>query len=277
MRIMIDNSELKRYVPNVLREAAGEPAFIDKLTAFLNQSERWVAELFTGDALLDDAADANLNELRELILPVVIDDAMTNALPSLDLVLTPNGFGIVSNQNIAPASKERVERLAQSLVKNRDIAICQLFTKLARLEDWHSTEQCRWFAEVFLSDPVDTEYYAGEKGVWMSYLELRPEMRRIENWIADKFLGQEYMQELRDKQIGIQTRSNQDIPVMAAVKQTVLEGLKRGVMVGGGLVYAVNIIRDNPDAYPTWHGSLIAQVYGHETFKNKKRSNGYFF
>ena len=274
---MIDDTELKQFVPNVLREAAGEPAFIDKLATFLDQSERWVADMFTGKALLDDAADANLNGLRELILPVVIDDAMTNALPSLDLVLTPNGFGIVSNQNIAPASKERVERLAQSLLKNRDIAICQLYTKLTQLKDWHSTDQCRWFAEVFLSDPKDTAYYAGEKGIWMSYLELRPEMRKIENWIADKFLGQEYMQELREKQIGIQTRSNQDIPVMAAVKQAVLESIKQGIMFAGGLVYAVNIIRDNPNAYPTWHGSLIAQVYGHETFKNKKRSNGYFF
>ncbi len=277
MTIMIDNTELKRYVPNVLREAAGEPAFIDKLTEFLEQTERWVAEMFTGDSLLADAADADTHGLRKLILPVMIDEAMSNALPSLDLVLTPNGFGIVSNQNIAPASKERVERLAKSLVKNRDTAICQLFAKLSRLKDWHSTEQCRWFADVFLSNPADTEYYAGEKGVWMSYLELRPEMRKIENWIADKFLGQEYLQELREKQIGIQTRSNQDIPVMAAVKQAVLESIKQGIMFAGGIVYAVNIIRDNPDAYPTWHGSLIAQVYGHETFKNKKRSNGYFF
>lgn len=27
----------------------------------------------------------------------------TDAIPSLDLVLTPNGFGIVSNSNVAPA------------------------------------------------------------------------------------------------------------------------------------------------------------------------------
>lgn len=41
--------------------------------------------------------------------------AAYNALPTLDLVATPNGFGVVSNQNIAPASKERVATFRESL------------------------------------------------------------------------------------------------------------------------------------------------------------------
>lgn len=36
-------------------------------------------------------------------------------VPSLDLVLTPTGFGIVSNQNTAPASRERVAALREQL------------------------------------------------------------------------------------------------------------------------------------------------------------------
>lgn len=42
----------------------------------------------------------------------------TDIVPSLDLVLTPNGFGIVSNQNVAPASRDRVARLIASLEKS---------------------------------------------------------------------------------------------------------------------------------------------------------------
>lgn len=41
--------------------------------------------------------------------------AAYRALPTLDLVATPNGFGVVSNNNIAPASKERVAALRESL------------------------------------------------------------------------------------------------------------------------------------------------------------------
>lgn len=41
--------------------------------------------------------------------------AAYNALPTLDLVATPNGFGVVSNNNIAPASKERVAAFRESM------------------------------------------------------------------------------------------------------------------------------------------------------------------
>ena len=41
-------------------------------------------------------------------------------------VLTPNGFGIVSNQNVALASPHRLSRLLGSLETSRDIAIEQL-------------------------------------------------------------------------------------------------------------------------------------------------------
>lgn len=39
-----------------------------------------------------------------------------DCVPLLDLVATPNGFGIVSNQNIAPASPHRVQALRQELL-----------------------------------------------------------------------------------------------------------------------------------------------------------------
>ena len=61
---------------------------------------------------------------------------MLRAVPSLDLVLTPNGFGIVSNQNVAPASRERVSRLIASLETSRDNAIEQLVTYLFRWAEW---------------------------------------------------------------------------------------------------------------------------------------------
>lgn len=41
--------------------------------------------------------------------------AYWRAVPSLDLILTSTGFGIVSNQNTAPASRERVNALREAL------------------------------------------------------------------------------------------------------------------------------------------------------------------
>ena len=64
--------------------------------------------------------DEILMKLKVTMARIVAFDAFRNTIPHLDLILTPNGFGIVNNYNIAPASKERVERLIASLLSNRD-------------------------------------------------------------------------------------------------------------------------------------------------------------
>lgn len=43
--------------------------------------------------------------------------AFYNELPQMDLILTPTGFGIVSNNTLAPASKERVENLKENTLR----------------------------------------------------------------------------------------------------------------------------------------------------------------
>lgn len=43
--------------------------------------------------------------------------AFYNELPQMDLILTPTGFGIVSNNTLAPASKERVENLKANTLR----------------------------------------------------------------------------------------------------------------------------------------------------------------
>ena len=61
----------------------------------------------------------------------------------LDLVLTPTGFGVVSTQQVAPASKQRVDALVGHL---RDSALCahgKLLTTLCRVEGWGASEQAQ--------------------------------------------------------------------------------------------------------------------------------------
>ena len=74
----------------------------------------WQA-LITTDATLPDHVAATL-------ATAICLRAAYDAVPQMDLVLTPTGFGIVSNQNTAPASRERVDALRLQL--RRDA--CQL-------------------------------------------------------------------------------------------------------------------------------------------------------
>lgn len=56
--------------------------------------------------------------------------AFERAVPHLDLVLTPTGFGIVSNNTLSPASRERVQSLRDNLRKSCAETACWILERL---------------------------------------------------------------------------------------------------------------------------------------------------
>lgn len=62
--------------------------------------------------------DSVMSDLKDYIY----QSAAWEALPHLDLTLTENGFAVVSNQHVAPASAERVERLREHLRQQKSRA-----------------------------------------------------------------------------------------------------------------------------------------------------------
>ena len=43
------------------------------------------------------------------------------------------------------------------------------------------------------------------------------------------------------------------------------------------LVHIVNVIRNNPSEFPSWHRSDIAKLFEPPVFENKKNDTGYWF
>lgn len=68
----------------------------------------------------------------------VCNRAYWDALPHLDLVLTPTGFGVVSNTNVAPASADRVNRLRAHLERS------WLTARMSLLEELVATDEGGW-------------------------------------------------------------------------------------------------------------------------------------
>ena len=126
--IIETNTELLAFIPNVFASAIGENPLYDKMRKFLDLAELWmninICDHATYGALVSQERASDV----ELVKRIVVNDAFHRAIPYLDLVLTPNGFGIVSNQNVAPASKERVASLRAQALVERDMAISQLLT-----------------------------------------------------------------------------------------------------------------------------------------------------
>ena len=106
---------------------------------------------------------------------------------------------MVSNQNIAPASKERVDRLIVSLADYRDECIGNLLPALVGASKWLTSLQASFFGETLFPDLAITDQVKGTGSKWERYLALRPMILDIEASLAEEFFSPELMVRLRNE------------------------------------------------------------------------------
>lgn len=117
--------------------------------------------------------------------------AARRAMAGADLVLTPTGFGVVSNQNLAPASRDRVQALAEELRREESHAADALaFGLLAASGDWGATPEAVRLVDGLLWNPTLVRRYGvtapPRREVYAEeYAELLPRIREAEQAAAD--------------------------------------------------------------------------------------------
>lgn len=88
--------------------------------------------------------------IRSLIVAYACVSALNIAIPQLDLVYTPTGFGVVSNDNVAPASAERVAALRSQLLEREDHYLDELVDTLRPVVDWSKSTHGQYlFSSLF--------------------------------------------------------------------------------------------------------------------------------
>lgn len=286
MKFITSEEILRRYIPNVLQTVKGEVPLFDKLTSFLDIAEEWVAHTFTSQATFSTIAGyADANIIKTYAAKVVVCEAFKNAIPSLDLILTPNGFGIVSNSNIAPASKERVYRLIDSLEAKRDNAIRLLLSSLPGEPSWMTSTQCEYFSATMFPNLDICDYLGVTHQQWKKYQEVRATLLEIEQHIATQFLGQEQLDVFRKEAISPSSTSSLMKTVIRSLQAAEAQMLKATLSPTApsacipptALVSIVNCIRTHPTEFPQWHASPIAELYKPGIYENKKKDKGYWF
>lgn len=279
MILITNDAQLRLYIPNALATVSGEMSLFDKMRADLELSEQWLTIHFVDASLLrkialDEAHDEAANMCRR----AVVADALLRAIPSLDLVLTPNGFGIVSNQNIAPASKDRVERLLANLELVRDRSLQQLLHLLPKVgtSQWLFSEAGQYFAAT-LFPYLDLPSLLGYTDkLWERYQQYWAQLKLIEAELADKFISHELYARLRQRFI----EDSCDIVELdlvnrlRAIELALLQGKQLNVPA---LHSIVTHIRNNPTDFPEWAVSETATHYTDQSFHNLKQSGGYWF
>lgn len=281
-RLITSDEQLRRYLPNAFATAQGEPPFFDKVLPWLETAERWVFQQFIGDTFEPSLLAMGENEpVRLTATCVVAHEAMLRAVPSLDLVLTPNGFGIVSNQNVAPASRERVSRLIASLETSRDNAIEQLITYLFRETEWYDSLTRHWFTATLFPN-LDLANLCGfTEHRWANYLGLRSNAITIETEIANDYVSPEQLAVFRnevfcmDFEFTLQT--SQHNSVLQQLRSIIVRMLRGEPTPIQSLRDIVDFMRKNEEQFAEFRHSDTYRLYEPPIFENKKKSHGYFF
>lgn len=289
MKIVTSDAQLRRLIPHVLATVEGEATLFEKLAPFLETSEEWAIQNFVPDDLFETIAatpeaaetasdSAAIEALRKPLEKVIASHAFMNAIPSLDLVLTPNGFGIVSNQNIAPASRERVERLRDSLEAERDRNLENMVLRLASRNDWQQSSQGKYFAATMFPFLGLCRRLAIREHIWDEYQHLHDRLIKIENILTETYFSQEQMQVFRNK---VMDQMRNCHPLEEQVIRT-LQSLEMMLVSDmqchpQSFYDLVNIIREHEEIFTEWHSSATAQLYTPAVFTNKQKSGGYWF
>ena len=282
MKLITTDEQLRMLIPHVFATAEGEPTLFEILSPFIETAEQWAIDTFVPDAIFDEIAEDDgfgPNErLRFPLEKLVACQAYMTAIPSLDLVLTPNGFGIVSNQNIVPASRERVDALINSLESQRDSAIEALILRLSSRTDWQQSAQGKYFGATMFPLLNLCRRLAIREHIWDSYQQLHERLIKIENVLADTYFSQEQMQVFRS-QVIVQYSTSKPIEeqIIRSLQAYELQ-LLTDIQVHPQCYYdLVTIIRERPDDFPAWHTSSVADLYTPKIFQNKKNSSAYWF
>ena len=273
--IILNDEDLRRFIPNVLITVDGEDTLYEKIEPNMVIAEASLCNIFLGPDRMAQPMQMT-DTLRNAASVYVANEAFRMAVPSLDLVLTPNGFGIVNNQNVVPASKERIERLLFSLARMRDKAASTMVIELASIEGYADIPQGKEFASsLFL--PLET-HLAGladpEKQFWNEYLRIRNLAAPIENEVADEFVSPELMERLR---LAPFEKGSEYALLGGRVRRIIARAIESGKLDNRALTDVVNFIRSNPDKYPEWHSSKTAELFDPPVFYNEKESSGFWF
>lgn len=278
MKLITTDAQLRAHIPNIIASVKGETPFIERVAHFLDLAEDWVRTTFTSESTFNTICGyTDSNEIKIICSRLVVADALRRAIPSLDIVLTPNGFGVVSTQNLAPASKPRVDRLVGSMLAHRDDCIAALLPELVGASKWLTSPQADFFGSTLFPDLGIVDAVGGATGSkWEKYLELRPQVIDLEASLAEEWLSPGLMSALRSENLRGDLTEKRSV-IVRQVKAQILGYLKSGSFSSRRLADIVNSIRENKDDFPEWHRSETAKLFAPPVFRNEKKAKGYWF
>lgn len=169
----------------VVPTAAGVSDIAD-LTPYINSAELWIknnilgSDLYSTVEAIGGTPSGTDITLQSLCFSIIANHAYWDAIPFLDVVHTSSGFGVINNNNKAPASKERIERLRTQCLIRRDTEVENLMLFLEQTddyhEDWKGSTVFSVLSDCLICTADQLKRFANWEGTRTEFLKLKPKL-----------------------------------------------------------------------------------------------------
>lgn len=267
----------EQYVPAAKMPERNTSVF-NRMVPYFSRSYQHLQDLlFKGIPTLMDADD-----LKNAILQFVCIHAFFRAIPSLDLVLTGTGFGVVSTNDTAPASQTRVKALRDEMEWQSLMSISALLVALVRVDKWGDSAAGKNAIRSLYYDPCQINEY----GPIDRNLSMAENWRRVCQYraTAEQMVKREISQEYYDAllcRLRTGKMTNADIGIYHSALNYIARSI--GDMASGKpcMVPAQWELRDYMERYadmlPEYQQSkLYASIHG-DRYENKPEDPTFFF
>lgn len=286
---LFNDAIVRRTVSQALVTVEGELSLYEKLKPEIKNVYEDIERLLNFEAVVfpnidNDDYETPDPELWEKIQDFVVLVAFANSIHSLDLVLTPNGFGIVSNQTLAPASTSRVEDCRKEQLQKARTLLNSISYDLSRLGEYQNTANYARMISTpcFYGEYIsDTTFADGHNLAQKIINDLNTFVVHCE-YVDRMFMGNDFALALRIKALQndlTQTEFRlfqQYKAVCQLCSETPLEQrhLFPFVLAAENLI---DILRYNPEAFSVWHASEVGQSYlNSPAYKNEMEKGGFW-
>lgn len=218
--------------------------------------------------------------LKELSIHLVCLNAFERGIRSLDIVLTGTGFGVVSTESTAPASKTRVDALLDDIICDEHRTIETIAGILVHQEGWGATDQAR--------RTIPTLFYRPSQMIALTSLRMTAEnwaTARARSVAADALLRKEISEEYMDELIA-KTRTasldNGDAAIVSRCNMFTADFISNYELSHGShnhvmLQAIVELLENNLEKYPTYCNSRLYRKRHAERYQNQKEDPTFFF
>lgn len=260
-------NDMRKFLPAIMMK--GNPEVFDDALEVAQES---LVDEILGEDLESrlEKKDETDKRLLKKVQRIISVQAFLASIPEMDLILTDAGFAVTENDQMAPASQQRVQALIQSLSAKLDDSKDRLVLYLLRsseYESWRGTEEFgrlseglimtySEFKDVAVLNNITAPSYP--KG-WSDFLKLTNSLNLALMTDVASYISKDYAEELLEKTRDREAFSHVEQGVLSHIK-TAIAAFAMGDRRTGidQTIEAISDMKSNPESFPTYMASAEA-------------------